>query len=121
MAITPYQIITPLVAAIAVYYAWSLWFRQKKTLWEAGLWTIFWGAIGAIAMFPQVLPFITTVTGIKNSTNAVLVTVLGILAFIVFTIIIRLEELQQRHTQLIRKIALKEAGLEEKEDGSRTL
>ncbi len=113
MAVTPYQIVAPLVSAIAVYYAWSLFLRQKKTLWEVFLWTIFWGGIAAIAAFPHLLSYVTAVTGIKSSVNAVLVTVIGILAFIVFTIIIRLEELRQRHTELVRHIALKEAGVPE--------
>lgn len=111
MLFTPYQIVTPVVSALAVYYAWSLWFRQRKTLWEAVLWTGFWGGIAGVAMFPESLHYFRVLTGIKSSASAVLVPVIGIIAFIVFTIIIRLEELQQRHADLIRTIALKDAEL----------
>lgn len=113
MAVTPYQIVTPIISALAVYYAWSLWMRQKKTLWEVLLWTLFWGGIAFIALFPNSLQYIKVITGIKDATNAALVSVIGILAFVVFTVIIRLEELQQRHVDLVRAMALKDAGLHE--------
>ena len=48
---TVYQIVTPLLSLLAILYAWNLVMRQKKTIWEALLWTLFWGAIAAIAIF----------------------------------------------------------------------
>lgn len=44
MHLTPYQIVVPLLSILAMVYAWNLVMRQKKTIWEALLWTIFWGA-----------------------------------------------------------------------------
>lgn len=114
MSITPYQIVVPLLAAFAVFYAWSLAFRKKKTVWEAILWTLFWVAIAAIAAYPTLLTYLTAITGIKNQTNAVLVTSIGILFFFVFWIIIRIEEMEQRQTRIVRAMALKEAELEQK-------
>lgn len=105
---TPYQLLTPLVAFIAVAYAWNLVFRQKKTIWEALAWSVFWGAIAVLAIFPASIDYLTAFTGIKDRENAVLVTFLGILLFIVFYLIMRVEELEQRQTRVIRKIALKD-------------
>ena len=45
----------------------------------------------------------------------VIVTFLGILFFIIFALVIRVEELEQRHTKLVRQIGLREAGLDKKE------
>ncbi|PIQ76821.1 hypothetical protein COU78_00780 [Candidatus Peregrinibacteria bacterium CG10_big_fil_rev_8_21_14_0_10_49_24] len=112
MNITAYQIIAPLASFVAVVYAWNLVFRQKKTVWEAMLWTLFWVAIAYIAIEPDSIKYLTRVTGIKNRENAVLVTFLGILFFIVFYIIMRLEELEQRQTRIIRKMALHNKGLD---------
>lgn len=118
--LTAYQIIAPLVSFVAVVYAWNLVFKQKKTVWEAILWTAFWSAIAYIAIEPDSITYLTMVTGIKNRENAVLVTFLGILFFIVFYLVIRLEELEQRQTRLIRKIALQKKGLTiEEEDDKR--
>lgn len=106
MNITPYQIIAPLVAVVAIAYAWGLWMRQKKILWEACLWTVFWGFIAVIALFPSALSYLQVVTGIKSQVNAILVTSIGLLFFMMFYIIIRLEELAQRQVRMVRKIAL---------------
>ncbi|HLD32045.1 hypothetical protein A2454_03115 [Candidatus Peribacteria bacterium RIFOXYC2_FULL_55_14] len=120
MHLTAYQIIAPLVSFVAIVYAWNLVFKQKKTVWEAILWTAFWSAIAYIAIEPDSITYLTMVTGIKNRENAVLVTFLGILFFIVFYLVIRLEELEQRQTRLIRKIALQKKGLSvEEEDDKR--
>lgn len=80
----------------------------KKTLWEALLWTVFWGGIAYIALFPDALDYLTAATGIQKRENAVIVTFLGILSFIMFYIIIRIEEMEQRQTRVIRKLALKD-------------
>lgn len=112
MNLTPYQIVAPLVSLVAIVYAWNLWVRQKKTLWEVLLWTIFWGFVIGVSLYPDVLSYFQIVTGIKSQVNAVLVTSIGVLFFTIFYIVVRLEELEQRQTRLIRRIALREAGLE---------
>ena len=116
MALTPYQIITPIFSLVAVLYAWNLVVRQKKTVLEALFWTLFWGMVATIAFFPSVLSYLSAVTGIADQENAVLVTFLGILFFIVFYLVIRLEELEQRHTKIVRALGLREAGLEKHSD-----
>lgn len=105
---TPYQIIVPLLAFIAIAYAWNLTLRQKKSIWESCLWTIFWGLVAIVAFSPSSLGYLSTLTGIKSRENAALVTSIGLLFFLMFLLIIRLEELEQKQTKLIRKIALKD-------------
>jgi len=108
MSVTAYQILAPMVCFIAVAYAWSLVFRQKKTIWEGILWTIFWGAVAVIALYPDAIDYLTVVTGVKNRENAVFITFFAVLFFIVFYLIMRLEALEQRQTRLVRKIALRD-------------
>lgn len=115
MTLTPYQIVVPLLSLVAIAYAWNLVKAHKKTLWEAGLWTLWWGGIAAVALFPSLLGYLTAVTGIKSQVNAVLATSIGILFFLVFYVIVRLEELEQRQTRIVRAVALREAGLEKDE------
>ncbi len=108
MEFTAYQIVTPLVSIVAILYAWNLVLRQKKTIWEAILWSIFWGGIAYIALFPSAIDYLTAFTGIQKRENAVVVTLLGVITFILFYMIIRIEEMEQRQTRLIRKLALKD-------------
>lgn len=119
MPITPYQIVAPIISLVAIVYAWGLVFRQKKTIWEGTLWTGFWLAIAVIAIFPDVLNYLTFATGFKNRENALLITFLGLLSFIIFGLIVRIEELEQRQTKLTRSIALRDAGLEQQKAESR--
>lgn len=116
MQLTPYQIIVPLACLILIVYAWNLAMRQKKSLWEACFWTVFWGAIAAIAFFPNIIAYLSALTGIQDQESAVLVTFLGVLFFMVFYLVIRLEELEQRHTKIVRALALRDAGLQKKDD-----
>ena len=115
MTPTPYQIIVPVLSLVAILYAWSLFKRDRKTLWEALLWTLFWGAIAVVALFPGLLTYLTIATGIRSQVNAVIVTAIGILMFLVFSIIVRLEELSQRYAKIMRILAIRDADLEEKD------
>lgn len=118
MILTPYQIVAPIISLIAITYAWNLAMRQKKTVWEACFWTMFWGAIAGIALFPNFLSYLSAATGIQNQENAVVVTFLGILFFMVFYLVIRLEELEQRQARVVREMGLREAGLKSEKGNS---
>jgi hypothetical protein len=50
----------------------------------------------AIALNPRILTYLSTLTGIKDQVNAIFVTSIGILFFLCFYIIIRIEEMHQR-------------------------
>lgn len=108
MIVTPYQILAPIAAILAVLYAWSLVSRQQKTVWEASVWTVFWGTVASLALFPDLMDYLTQVTGVQNRENAVFVTSIGILFFIVFYLAMRLESLEQRQTRVVQKMALEE-------------
>lgn len=111
MNLTPYQIAAPLVSFIALLYAWNLVLRKKKSVLEALFWTLFWGAIAVIALQPSLVSYLSAATGIENQESAVIVTFVGVLFFMVFYLVIRVEELEQRHAKVVRTLALREAGL----------
>jgi hypothetical protein len=92
-----------------VAYAWNLVLRQKKTIWEGILWTLFWSAITYISIVPSSLQYLSGITGIKKNENAATITAIGVLFFVVFYMIMRIEELEQRLTKVIRDRALKDA------------
>jgi hypothetical protein len=120
MNLSPYQLIVPLVAIIAIIYAWNLTMRQKKSIWEAFLWTVFWGIIALIAIEPGLLSYLTVVTGIKSQVNAIITTSLGILFFLLFSLVVRMEELEQRLTRVVREAALKEWETKEAKETNET-
>lgn len=113
LGITPYIVVTPIVALFFIVYAWNHVFRGTKTIWEAFLWTVFWGSVAVIVLFPEWISFLTKWTGIKDQENAVFAIAIGILFFIVFQLIVRMERMQKRITELVRHEALEDAGLSE--------
>ena len=117
MTFTPYQIVAPAVSLLALLYVWSLVLKQKKTIWEGTLWSLFWVAIAVVALFPDVLDYLAFAMGFKDRQNALVITFVGIISFIVFYLIVRMEELEQRQTRLVRSTALRDAGLGRKESG----
>lgn len=108
---TPYRVAVPLIALFFIIYAWNHVLRGTKTIWEAGLWTLFWGGVSIVVLIPEWISFLTVWTGIKDQENAVFAIALGVLLFIVFHILIRLERIQKRITDLVRHEALEDAGL----------
>ena len=107
MHLTPYQIVVPVLSLIAILYAWNLVFRKKKSVWEAFFWTLFWGLIGVLAFWPHVASYLSVLTGIADQENAAAVTFIGILFFMVFYLVMRIEELEQRHAKVVREMALR--------------
>jgi hypothetical protein len=77
----------------------------------------FWSAIAYISVVPSSLQFLSTVTGIKRNENAATITAIGVLFFVVFYMIMRIEELEQRVTKVVREKALKDAGIDLKKGG----
>lgn len=118
MEFTPYQIIVPIFSIIMVAYAWSLVGRQRKTIWEGMLWTIFWFGIAYVAFQPNSLQYLSSLTGIKKHENAATFTAIVVLFFVVFYMVIRIEALEQRLTRVVRDKALKEAGIHGKNGDS---
>ena len=112
---TPYQVVVPLFSFVMVAYAWNLVVRQKKTIWEGALWTGFWFAIAYISLVPNSLQYLSSITGIKKNENAATITAIGVIFFMMFYLIIRLEEMEQRVTKIVRDQALRDAGIPQNE------
>ena len=114
LGITPYRVVGPLIALFFIVYVWNHVLRGTKTIWEALLWTFFWGGVASIVLFPSWLSLLTTWTGIKGQANAVFAIAIGVLLFIVFHMLVRLERMQKRMTEIVRYGAIKDSDLSEK-------
>ena len=111
MDITPYQVAVPTLSIIILAYAWNLVLRRKKTVIEGLMWTFFWVGISYISFDPTTLQYLSDLTGIRKSENAATITAIGVLFFIIFYLVVRIEELEQRLTRVIQERALSDAGI----------
>ena len=118
LTFTPYRVVVPLIAFFMIVYAWNHVLRGTKTIWEAMLWTLFWGGVCIVVLFPNWISLLTTWTGIRDQANAVFAITLGIILFVVFHILVRIENLQKQIIDIVRHEGLEDAGLEDK--GQRT-
>ena len=109
-----YEVVVPIFSLLMLIYAWNLVLHQKKTIWEGLLWTLFWCVLAYISLYPGSLQYWSALIGIKKNENALTFTAVGILFFIVFYLVMRIEELERRLTKLVREKALDEAGIEQK-------
>ena len=115
---TPYQVVVPLFGGLMIVYAWNLVVRQKKTVWEGVLWTVFWSSIAYISLVPSSLQALSALTGIKKNENAATITAIGVIFFVLFYLIMRLEALEQRVVKVVREKALRDADISSSDGGS---
>lgn len=71
-------------------------------------WIIFWGTLALIAIFPSLTDKLALLLGIKSNVNALVFTLLGILSYICFRLLVVSENQEQELTRLTRAMALKE-------------
>lgn len=108
MDIAVYQIIVPVVALIMIMRAFSRYFRGEKTIRELIGWILFWGCIAAVAIFPTLTEYLAGVLGIKSNVNAIVFTLLGILSYLSFKLVVAVEENERSLTRLTRELAKSE-------------
>ena len=108
MDIALYQVIVPAVSLIMMMRAFSLFFRGGKTIRELIGWLFFWGCITVVAIFPTLTEYLSGVLGIKSNVNAIVFTILGILSYLCFKMVVSVEENERSLTRLTRELAKSE-------------
>lgn len=112
MDIALYQIIVPVAALVMIMRAFSRFFRGGKTIRELIGWIFFWGCIAVVAIFPTLTEYLSGVLGIKSNVNAIVFTILGVLSYLCFKMVVSVEENERSLTRLTREMAKKEYRIE---------
>jgi len=103
-----FNIIVPLFALVMIAKAYSHFRRTEKSLREFITWIFIWGAIGYIGFNPDIVSRLSGFLGIKSGLNVIIFFSIIILFYIVFKLIIALEQTEMRITRLVRGMALKD-------------
>jgi len=103
-----YQLIVPLFVALMIMKAISRFRRHQQSWRELVTWVLVWGAIGFLALFPELSDRFASVIGIKSGANAIITAALVILFYIVFKLLVVSENLEGKLTKLSRFLALRE-------------
>lgn len=110
-----YQIAVPIFSLLMMAYAFSLFKRGKKSIKELIVWGLFWGIIAIIAFYPEITNVIAKISGIQDNINAVVFFAFVLLFFIIFKLVIAIENLEQRITSIVRNKALEDFKKEKKD------
>lgn len=121
MESTPFEI--PLFQILAVLFALAMilhvisgWRRGRRSLRELFAWLILWGCVGGIGAYPHAIDWLSHLLGIKSGANALIFFLLIVLAYIAFRGMFIAEGLEERLSELTRKLALREFHEEQRRD-----
>ncbi|HTN42190.1 MAG TPA: DUF2304 domain-containing protein [Nitrospiria bacterium] len=103
------------VAVLAMGVA-VLWFRQRKiSAMALLLWLFLWTGFAVVVLFPKSSVVLAHLLGISRGTDLALYLSVILILFILFRVYVRLEQVDRQITQIVRAVALREAGLEPRE------
>ncbi len=95
--------------------------KSKVKLESLIFWIIFGLMLILLSVFPKIAMFASTLSGFYAPINFILVSIIFLLIYKVFTLTMQLSQVQQKLEELVRHIALKEAEKEkaEKQDNNK--
>lgn len=83
--------------------------KSKVKLESLIFWIIFGLMLILLSVFPKIAMFASTLSGFYAPINFILVSIIFLLIYKVFTLTMQLSQVQQKLEELVRHIALKEA------------
>ena len=92
-------------------------YRQRKIgLVVFLLWFLLWLGIEVVILFPNSAMEVAHLVGIGRGTDLALYLSVMLIFYLLFRMYVRLEQVNQEITQIVRVVALREAGLSGSED-----
>ena len=83
-------------------------FKKDLTLLQALMWGGFWVAAAVIILIPNSSFFFARALGVNRGADVIVYVTMAFLAFIVFRLTVRIEQMEKKITLLVRKNALEE-------------
>lgn len=105
-----YQIFIPILSLIFIAEAFSKFRQGRRRVKVFLVWIFFWVLIGAIAFFPKISYLIAKISGFEDNVNALIFISLGTLFYLLFRLLLYIETLDEKISQLVRSKALSELG-----------
>jgi hypothetical protein len=116
MHITPIQVILALAIAVILFGIAQKAVRRSITLREFFLISLFWLFSLGVVIWPNATNAVAHLLGIGRGTDLIVYFATLAIAYAVFRIFIRLEKVERDMSELVRRIALKDAADAEKKD-----
>ncbi len=110
MTILYYQVLVVLIAVLFLLKGFSHYLRKDKTIRELIAIVFFWGVIVLFVAWPEAFARFTKFLGFQSFITAIILFCLAILFYMVVSIFSRAEEDRKELVELVRKLAIKDAG-----------
>jgi len=107
-----YQWLVPIIAGYYIIRTIRQYTKGKYSPRNTLIWIIFWLAIMTLALIPDtVANSIARGLGFKDHINAIIFVALGLLFLMVFYLSSAISRVEDKITQLVRKLALEKANI----------
>ena len=114
-----YQWLVPVIASYYIFRTFRQYANGKYSPRNTVIWTCFWLAIMTLALIPDtVATSIAKGLGFKDHINAIIFVALGLLFLMIFYLSAALNRVENKITDLVRRLALEKAALAVKENTS---
>jgi len=100
-----------LLLAAAIGFIVNTWRRERAgeiPRLGAIVWSVLWGAVGVVALFPGLASWLAATVGVGRGADAVLYLSVIVLFWLVFRLALRQRQQERELTKLVRALALKE-------------
>lgn len=96
-----------IAALIGCIWTVSRFRKRQVSIWSAGLWILFWLAVGVVALIPEFTNRLADLLGIGRGADVVLYSAIVIIVALLFRVFIRIEQLDRALTKVTRELALR--------------
>ena len=97
-----------LAALLGLLWAISRFRKRQVPAWAAGLWILFWLAVGIVAWVPEITSRLADLLGIGRGADVVVYSSIVVIIALLFRVSIRLEQLDRAITTVTRELALRD-------------
>ena len=101
------QLLTPLFCLVMLFRALSRFRRREQTVRELLVWFVVWIGIASVSVYPPVLDVMPAFIGIKSGVNVLIYFGMVVLFYGLFRLVVKVEELEYRISEMNRKMALR--------------
>lgn len=107
--ITIIQILLIIFALFALSRVITQFRKNKITLTEFIIWDIIWLVVIVVALMPAITSFFANIVGIKRGVDFLIYIGMTLLFYLVFRIYVKIENMEQNITKIVREAAIKGA------------
>lgn len=79
---------------------------KKISIAELFFWLGIWGGLIFVVFFPEFTSYIANLVGIGRGIDVIIYTSIGLLFYLIFRLYVKIEEVEQEITKLVREMAI---------------